>query len=177
MLDAFATTKAGVERVAYLDGIRADGDAIVTSVVIPNADLHPGWYKVAPEAMGEAAQHAREHGLVRLAQIHTHPGPDCRHSPYDDDNAYSQRPGAVSVVLPYHASRRPHLGDAAVHVKNEHGWALMPAVDVDRHVRCISSLVDLRRDTWSDSQTGTKATPAGFWRRWLRRMRSPSGSR
>jgi len=177
MLDVFATVKPDVERVAYLDGVRLGTDGVVTAVVVPNADLHRSWYDVSPKAMSEAAQHAREHGLTRLAQVHSHPGINCEHSPYDDDKAYSQRTDAISIVLPYHATRRPRLEDAGVHVRTQREWVLLSADEAKRHVRCISSLVDLRRDTWNASRTGTKETPEAFWRRWLWRMRSLSGSR
>lgn len=177
MIDAFATVRPGMERVAYLDGVGGAGEGTVTTVVIPNADLHRTWYDVSPEAMSEAAQHMRRTGLVRLAQVHTHGGADCRHSSRDDEKAYSQKPGALSLVLPYHGTRRPQLGDACTHHKTDHGWVLVEPSEVGQYLRCIPSLIDLRRVPWSASQTGMKATLADVWRQWTRRLRSRSRSR
>lgn len=145
MLDAFATEPRWVERVAYLDGVGIAGDGVVVTAVVPDADLYPRWYHVSAEAMSAAASHGRSHGLVRLAQVHTHPGADCRHSDRDDDRAYSQRDGALSIVLPYHAARRPELSRALVHARTAERWEPLDGDEAAAIVRCIPSLVDLRR--------------------------------
>ena len=94
LLALLATSTEGVERVAYLDGIRnqshlADAtDAIpvveradlvtgvVTTITVPNAVQSAGHFTVSAPEMSRAGAHLRQHGLVRLAQVHTHPGHD-----------------------------------------------------------------------------------------------------
>ena len=117
MLDALATTAPGLERVAYLDGIRWTDRAgrrhgTVTTITLPDAELSAGHYRVSGDAVTRASEHLFAHGLIRLAQVHTH-GDQCTdHSPVDDARAYSQRDGALSLVLPYHAVRRPRPDQA-----------------------------------------------------------------
>jgi hypothetical protein len=177
MLDAFAEAPPNVERVAYLDGVGAVGEGTVTTVTIPDADLHVGWYEVSAEAMSLAARHGRRYRLVRLAQVHTHGGSDCEHSPRDDQMAYSQRAGSLSIVLPHHARQRPAVIDARVHVRTDSGWDVLGAEMATKHVRSIPSVVNLRSTPWKPSRIGTKATREAFWRRWLPFRKSPSPSK
>ncbi|MGQ0678172.1 MAG: hypothetical protein ACT4OM_00685 [Actinomycetota bacterium] len=49
--------------------------------------------------MGNAAQVARSCRLVLLAQVHSHPGTDTRHSDGDDDMVLMPFEGMFSVVV------------------------------------------------------------------------------
>jgi hypothetical protein len=150
MLDAFAAHGPDVERVAYLDGyaVQPAGDGppvgLVTTLVLPAAELARGFYNVSAPAMSAAGQHLREYGMQRLAQVHTHGGSDTRHSPTDDGLAYSQRVGTVSIVAPAHASTRPAPADCGIHARQVDGWVkLAPARAADL-VRLVPSQLDLR---------------------------------
>jgi len=144
MLDAFSSTPGDVERVAYLDGIRQADLAVVTTLTLPNATLRPFNYVVGVDAAKEAGRHLRVHGLVRLAQVHTHPNRQVGHSQYDDEHAYAQTPGAISIVLPDHARHRPVLYGNGVHIKERSVWVQVEEGDVDQVVRPLPSLIDLR---------------------------------
>jgi hypothetical protein len=149
MLDRLAETPAGLERVAYLDGVHTrDGSGavhgVVTTVVLPDAELNPRWFRVSADAMGLAGDHLFTHGLRRLAQVHTHGNDDTGHSPIDDRRAYSQQDGAISIVLPFHATDRPAPTDGAVHVRDRHGWTRLGAADAAVHVRLVPALLDHR---------------------------------
>src|SRR5688572_10186075 len=130
MLDEFATVPLPVERVAYLDGYRGADTAIVTTLTIPRARLAAGYFRVPADAMSAAGQHLRVFEMTRLAQVHTHPGAEIGHSPTDDDLAYSQRPGCLSIVLPHHAARRPSIAEGALHVRDEQAWRRLSAAEV-----------------------------------------------
>ena len=109
LLAAFQDAPPGHERIAYLDGIRfrdRDGSVhgIATTVTVPDAVTTPFNFRVSPDAMAQAGEHFTPLGLVRLAQVHTHGNACTRHSPTDDQRAYSQRDGALSLVLPHHAA-------------------------------------------------------------------------
>jgi proteasome lid subunit RPN8/RPN11 len=168
MLAMLATSPDGVERVAYLDGIRTgDGTSldlgIVTTVTVPHAVQSAGHFTVSAEEMSRAGAHLRRHGLVRLAQVHTHPGHDTRHSPTDDESAYSRKAGAVSIVLPWHAASDPSPTDGTVHVYDGHGWRQLSEGDAEAFIRVIPAIVDSRRTRLNAtaSQSGT-----GSWRAW-----------
>jgi proteasome lid subunit RPN8/RPN11 len=149
MLAMLATSQPGVERVAYLDGVRTGDGAglragIVTTVTVPHAMQSAGHFTVSAEEMSRAGAHLRRHGLVRLAQVHTHPGHDTRHSPTDDERAYSRKAGAVSIVLPWHAAGDPSPTDGTVHVHDGHGWRQLNQVDAETLIRVIPATVDTR---------------------------------
>ncbi len=179
LLDELARVSPMVERVAFLDGVRNGDVAVVTTVTIPDADLYPGFYDVSAEAMSQAGRHLREHGLARLAQVHTHGGSGCGHSGRDNDKAYSQRVGSVSIVLPHHASLRPGPTEGLVHVRRPQGWVPLASADAAISVRLVPQLLDFRSPEWIASPTVTKETSVAAWRRLRRRAKSwwPSRSR
>jgi hypothetical protein len=169
LLDEFDRVDNAVERVAYLDGFRLGDGGVVTTVTIPDADLYPGYYNVTARAMSQAGQHLRTYGMTRLAQVHTHGGSACAHSPRDDAAAYSQRLGSVSIVLPFHARSHPAPSDGGVHARQAPGWVLLDAAQVPVACRLLPSLLDFRRPKWTESRTGTLARLTAALSRWTRR--------
>lgn len=145
LLGEFARTRGPVERIAFLDGVRAAEDGVVTTLTLPDADLSGSWYDVSAEAMSQAGGHLREHRMARLAQVHTHGGSGCRHSSRDDELAYSQREGAISIVLPEHATRHPGPHDGLVHRKVGDHWVGLSPAEAAEVVRIVPSLLDFRR--------------------------------
>ena len=175
LLDEFARTVRGVERVGYIDGVTLDGIGVATTVTIPNAELDTGYFDVCAEAMSQAGAHLREHELTRLAQVHTHGFEGCLHSSRDDEMAYSQLEGALSIVLPFHAARRPAPHDGVVHLRGPDGWKPLATAAAAQTVRQIPSVLDYRSEEWIESPIATKAPSMGFWRRLTRLVwrRSP----
>ena len=146
MLDAFANERRPVEQVCYLDGVvDANGDGVVTTLTIPAAHLHPQRFEVTPEAMSQAGKHFRAFRLRRLAQVHTHPAERTGHSPWDDQKAYSQLAGAVSIVLPHFARRHPALSETGIHLRMPNGWRQLAPTEVNEHMRVVPSLLDFRQ--------------------------------
>lgn len=145
LLDEFRWPRKRVERVAYFDGVVTATDSIVTTLAFPNARLEKTHFTVSSEAMSECGTHFRKFGLVRIAQVHTHPGNWVGHSPYDDEMAYSQHVGAVSIVLPEHARKRPLLQDCGIHVRTKPGWLQIPTNQIDSVIREIPGFLDFRR--------------------------------
>lgn len=168
MLDRLAQTPAGLERVAYLDGVRITDRAgcrhgVVTTVTIPDATLTSGSYGVSADAMGAAGEHLFSYGLMRLAQVHSHGNHDTRHSPVDDGRAYSQQDDSLSLVLPFHGARRPKPVDTGVHVRDADGWHLLSPAETDKLIRLVPALVDQRPALTPIDQAPTKR---GIWS-WL----------
>ena len=145
LLDEFRWPRSAVERVAYIDGIACEDLQIATTVTLPNAAMYPRYFTVSGGAMSEAGRHFRPLGMQRLAQVHTHPGEDVNHSQFDDENAYSQLDGSVSIVMPHHARRRPALADCAVHVRDASGWRRLEIEEIDHFIRMIPGCLDFRR--------------------------------
>lgn len=170
LLGQLADLPPGVERVAYLDGIGEIGDGVVTTVIVPDADLHPGYYDVSAEGISQAGAHLRRLSMTRLAQVHTHGGDWCDHSERDDEMAYSQRVGAISIVLPHHAASRPGLDVGTVHRRETTGWRLLTAEEASVHVRTVPTAFNFTRKTWKISQTATQVTLEAPSVPWIRRI-------
>jgi hypothetical protein len=145
MLDCFDREAENVEQVCYLDGFRCGDQAIVTTITLPNAELHSTHFHVSPECMSQAGKHFRALGMVRIAQVHTHPDSWVGHSAWDDAHAYSQMPGAVSIVLPHFARRRPNLSDAGLHLRTSADWTEIPSHEAGQFIRIVPALFDFRQ--------------------------------
>lgn len=157
VLYLFAEHRPGVERVAYLDGFRVDEtgypDAspddqvyVAVTVVVPDADLRPQNYVVPAAAVRAAGRHLRTKRMTRVAQVHSHGSHWVDHSDTDDERAYSQRVGAVSVVMPFHGTTRPSVTDCGVHIRTEAGWQRVRPETV---IKIIPSVLDYRSTTWA----------------------------
>jgi hypothetical protein len=134
------------ERVVFLDGHRcADGADLVSTVTLPDADSYRGHYEISADEMSRAGRHLRRFGLVRLAQVHSHPASWTDHSPEDDAAAFSQRDGAISVVVPDYAGCVPGLADCGVHVREPRGWRRLSPTELAERILVLPSLIDLRR--------------------------------
>jgi hypothetical protein len=157
VLDLFDRHEPGVERVAYLDGFRIDEtgypDAspddqiyVAVTVVAPDAVLSPRNYVVPAEAISQAGHHLRTGRMTRAAQVHSHGNDWVEHSLTDDDRAYSQRPGALSVVVPFHGAGRPDITDCGVHLRTDAGWL---RVRPDTVIKLIPTVLDHRSAKWA----------------------------
>ena len=156
LLDQFAQHPRGVERVAYLDGIRWSDTGgrqhgVVTTVTIPNAVLTEGNYRVSAENIAQAGRHLPAYGLVRLAQVHTHGNGWTDHSHTDDEKAYTRRPGAISIVLPDHARNQPGPLDGGVHIREPNRWHRLSLEQAAQVIRIVPSEIDFRegRRRWN----------------------------
>ncbi len=170
MLDEFEGEAREVEQVAYFDGIVIE-DAermvgVATTLTIPDALLEAGRFEVSPEAMSQAGKHFRRCRMQRLAQVHTHPSAWVGHSPWDDQRAYSQAVGAISIVLPDFARNRPTLEQAGVHVRTRTGWRQLSEEEKAQRLRLVPGYLDFRKhETKPITNLPTSVlTPRG--RRW-----------
>jgi hypothetical protein len=120
--------------------------------------------------MSEAGKHLREFGLRRLAQVHTHPNAWTGHSDVDDDRAYSQIPGATSIVLPDYGRRTGKLNSAGVHYRTETCWRELTPDEIREVVRVVPSNFDFRKTNEQDAHfRSSRRYPwrqiLAFWRR------------
>lgn len=182
VLDLFERHEPGVERVAYLDGFRIDEAGypdsapddqvfVATTVVVPDAVLSSGNYSVSARAISDAGVHLRTGRMTRVAQVHSHGNDRVKHSPTDDERAYSQRPGAISIVVPFHGTDRPPLASCGVHLRTDAGWQ---RVRPDAVIAIIPSILDHRSAPWT--RTPDSARTTGTFSRflaWISRLTAP----
>jgi hypothetical protein len=176
LLDELERHVDGIELVAYLDGVRHSDQGVVTTIVLPDAQLAPRSFTVPAAAMSQAGQHFRKYGLARLLQIHTHGGASCAHSRRDDAMAYSQKPGALSLVLPFHARHRPSPFDGTLHLRDPDGWRALDDQEARSVLRVIPAVLDLRSERWMKSPPATDQPSAAGFGRWIRRRPRRSSS-
>jgi hypothetical protein len=132
------------ERVAYFDGVRCDDFAVATTLTLPEVEEDALHFFVTAENMSRAGRHLSVHNLRRFAQVHCHPEDWTGHSAYDDEMAYSQRPGSISIVVPHFAGCTPGLGDCGVHRRGKREWRELTRDEVHGEVAIVPSIVDLR---------------------------------
>jgi proteasome lid subunit RPN8/RPN11 len=98
-LRGFAGPDGRHEGIVFWAGRETDTDQVVVSAVVPRATHGRGFVRVSANQVGEAAFQCRNRRLVLLAQVHSHPGDDTRHSDADDDLVLMAREGMFSVVV------------------------------------------------------------------------------
>jgi hypothetical protein len=133
------------ERILYLDGPRADAEkSVATTITIPEAHEQNGHFHVGTAEMSRAGRHLRGLGMIRLAQVHSHPAGWTGHSPHDDEMAFSQRDGALSLIVPDYAGTAPGVNDCGIHIRERHGWRELKPAEKPDVIQILPSLIDLR---------------------------------
>jgi hypothetical protein len=90
--------------------------------------------------------------------------------------AYSQQPGALSLVLPFHARRRPSPFEGLLHLREPAGWRALDDEEARALLRVVPGQLDFRSPRWMTSPPAiAEPSPAGFGR-WIRRWRRRSSS-
>jgi proteasome lid subunit RPN8/RPN11 len=109
---------------------RTDGAyTFAVAAVAVAADHGPGFVEMPEAAVGAAARAARARGLAVLAQVHSHPGSDTRHSDGDDRLVLMPYEGMFSLVVANYGdgSLDPTHG-AGLHQFQQGRWVLIDPV-------------------------------------------------
>ena len=130
----------GHEGLVFWLGVRAGDATYYMSAAAPVTDHGPGRVLFDAHAFGNAAQRARGHGLCLLAQVHTHPGDEARHSDGDDDLIPLPFEGMLSLVAPRYGADLVSLDDLVVHQFQDGRWVHIPQPGLE----LLPNLEDLR---------------------------------
>ena len=116
--------EGGHEGICYWAGREQPNLTTLEAVIVPNA-CH-GRFKVfvSEAAFAEVARSARAMGLGILAQVHSHPGHDTRHSDGDDDLIVMPFENMLSLVAPYYGRTLNSIADFSIHQFQDHRWVL-----------------------------------------------------
>lgn len=105
-----APTRAALQASSGSDGRRHEGvvlwlgrvqdtATLVLAAITPPAVTSPGRVHLDEHTVGAVARTARAHGLGVVAQVHSHPGEDTRHSDGDDQLVLMPFEGMFSLVV------------------------------------------------------------------------------
>lgn len=143
LLDSFARTGPS-EGVVYWFGIEGANAAVVTSLIVPDAETWAGGIRTTEEANAEAVCAIAGTPLVLLGQAHSHPGSHVRHSPTDDRETFAQFQGAISVVVPYFGRYGMDLDECGIHRFMDRQYREICREERSRHLVVLPTIRDLR---------------------------------
>jgi len=111
------------EGIVFWAGRHAGNDQLAVAVIVPRAIHSRGSVHVSADQVGEAAHQARTRGVVLLAQVHSHPGDDPRHSDADDTLVLMARESMFSIVAARYGDRGITSAEGAgIHQFQDDGW-------------------------------------------------------
>lgn len=114
----------GNEGICYWAGREGLGPTTMEKVVVSEARHGPQSVFVSAAQFGEVARRARSLDLGILAQVHSHPGDDTRHSDGDDDLIVMPFEGMLSLVAPQYGRTLTSIADFSIHQFQNHRWVL-----------------------------------------------------
>ena len=156
LLASFAV-ECHAEGIVYWFGIESGTTAVVTSLVVPNADTRYGCIATSPEVNAEALAVIVDTPLVLIGQAHSHPSYKVRHSWIDDRDTFARFEGALSVVVPFFGKRGIRLSRCGVHRFLHGRFRVIGRTDMCDHLRVIPSEKDCRAAgsaAWRSSDHG-----------------------
>lgn len=141
LLDSFAQGRPS-EGVVYWFGIDQGSTAVVTTLIVPDADTTGGVVRTSARANAEAIGIIVGTPLVYIGQAHSHPGAHVGHSHVDDRDTFARCDGILSIVVPWFGRYGFNLGECGVH---RHIDGRFRRVEhVGDHIRIVPGLTDLR---------------------------------
>lgn len=129
------------EGLVFWLGRHAGADTVVMAAAAPPTEHRTDGVFVAEPAVAATARAARAVGLGLVAQVHSHPGTDTRHSDGDDQLILMPYEGMFSLVVADYGqgSLLPAHG-AGLHQFQEGRWV---RVDTDDAVVIVPSIVGI----------------------------------
>ena len=114
----------GHEGICYWVGREESDLTSLKVVVVPHARHGRFGVLVSEAAFGEVARRARAMGLGILAQVHSHPSRDTRHSDDDDDLVVMPFENMLSLVAPHYGRTLNSIMNFSIHQFQDHRWVL-----------------------------------------------------
>lgn len=141
LLDSFAQRRPS-EGVVYWFGIESGDIAVITTVIVPDADTSDGCVHTSVEANAAAIRVITNGPLVYIGQAHSHPGRHVSHSPVDDEDTFARFEGAISIVVPWFGRYGLRINECGVY--RHLGGRFRVVSDVHAHLRIVPGFADLR---------------------------------
>lgn len=152
LLASFAK-KSRSEGVVYWFGFEFEEVAVVTTLVVPDADTSYGCIRTSPEANVQALSAIVGTPLMLIGQAHSHPGSGVRHSDTDDRETFAGFDGAISVVVPHFGREGINLETCGIHRHTGGAFQFIEPSEISRHINVLLGEADFRTKT---AATGSK---------------------
>ena len=148
------------EGIVYWFGLELGDRAVITTLVVPDADTSGGDVVTSAAANAQALTAIVGTPLVLLGQAHSHPGSYVSHSDVDDRDTFAQFPGALSVVVPYFGWYGADLTRCGVHRHLGGAYRRIAPDRVGEHLVVLPDERDFRRPSVSPGGNGTEGAAA-----------------
>ena len=122
--------EGGHEGICFWAGLEGPKSTDLLAVIVPRAEHRRFGVFVSAMEFGNAADEAHRMGLGILAQVHSHPGVDTRHSDGDDDLVIMPFENMLSIIAPFYGRTIRSVGDFSVHQFQDHRWVLCSKTSV-----------------------------------------------
>jgi proteasome lid subunit RPN8/RPN11 len=120
------------EGLVFWAGRRSGEDTLVLCALLPATDHGPQHVFIDEREVGRMSRRARSLGLAVVAQVHSHPGRDTRHSDGDDTLILMPFEGMFSlVVADYGRGAIAPAEGAGLHQYQDHRWVQVQAECAD----------------------------------------------
>jgi proteasome lid subunit RPN8/RPN11 len=120
------------EGLVYWVGRRCEQDALAVSAVLPVSNHGLQHVFIAEVEVGRMSRRARAMGLAVVAQVHSHPGTDTRHSDGDDKLILMPFEGLFSLVVARYGDGSVVPGEGAgLHQYQDRRWVLIAPTTQD----------------------------------------------
>lgn len=144
LLASFAKNSRS-EGVVYWFGLEFGEAAVVTTLVVPDADTSWGCIRTSPRANAQALSAIIGTPLVLLGQAHSHPGVGVRHSETDDRETFASFDGAISVVVPNFGREKISLETCGIHRHMGGAFQYIAPSEISDHISILPSEADFRK--------------------------------
>lgn len=113
------------EGMVFWGGRESPGQTSYLAAATPETESGWGHVRANESQVSAVVQAFRRAGLGLLAQVHSHPGRDARHSIGDDEMIFMPFEGMVSIVVPLYGrtGMRP-LSKCGIHQYRGDRWVL-----------------------------------------------------
>jgi len=144
LLASFAKNSRS-EGVVYWFGFELGEAAVVTTLVVPDADTSWGCIRTSPRANAEALSAIIGTPLILLGQAHSHPGVGVRHSETDDRETFASFDGAISVVVPNFGQEKINLETCGIHRHTDGAFQYIETSEIADHISVLPGEADFRK--------------------------------
>lgn len=144
LLASFAINSRS-EGVVYWFGFELGEVAVVTTLVVPDADTSWGCIRTTPQVNAQALSAITGTPLILIGQAHSHPGSGVRHSETDDRETFASFDGAISVVVPHFGREGINLESCGIHRHAGGEFQYIEPSEISHHICVLPGEADFRK--------------------------------